>query len=341
MKRESNIELLRIIAMFMVLGLHATFSAIGPVEPQEINKYPLQSFIQLTSENIYILGVNVFVLISGWFGIKFKTKGLSNYIFQCLFFSCIVYIPFFIIGEIDINKINIISIFLLYNNAYWFVWAYLVLYIFSPVLNSFLENSDKKNIKKIIILLFIAQTIITIFTRVGFYKVGFSPLSFINLYLLARYFKLYMILNGKYRYFLIFFVSVFSNTLIYYLPTYFHLNADSIYSISKAYINPFNIIGALSIVIFFSKLKINSRVVNWFAASSFAVYLLHMHCCIEPYYLEYAKDIFNKFSGMVYLCVIACFMITVFVISVLIDKVRLACFNFIWNRYEKRFIKHQ
>jgi hypothetical protein len=66
-----------------------------------------------------------------------------------------------------------------------------------------------------------------------------------------------------------------------------------------------------------------------------------MHCCIEPYYLEYAKDIFNKFSGMVYLCVIACFMITVFVISVLIDKVRLACFNFIWNRYEKRFIKHQ
>ncbi|MBR3976891.1 MAG: acyltransferase family protein [Bacteroidaceae bacterium] len=335
MKRESNIELLRIVAMFMVLGLHATFSALGPVNATEVKELPTQSFIRLLTENVCIVGVNVFVLISGWFGIKFKCKGLSNFIFQCLFFSCIVFIPFFYSGQIEANRINVLSIFLLYHNAYWFVWAYIILYISAPILNSFIEHSDRKDIRTIIILLLVVQTVIVIFTRTGFYKSGFSPLSFINLYLLARYFKLYIKLKGKYRFLFLYILCVMCNSLAYYIPVHSGISNDTIYSISKAYTNPLNIISALSLLIFFTRINIKSKIINWLASSCFAVYLLHMHFCLRDHYTELAKEIFSKYSGIEYLAIIIAFITAVFAASVLIDKIRIFCFNFLWNKYEK------
>ena len=78
--RNSNIELLRIIAMLMILGLHVNFLAIGQPNAQEIISSPIQSFIRLFAEYACIVGVNVFVLISGWFGIHYKPKGIVQFL---------------------------------------------------------------------------------------------------------------------------------------------------------------------------------------------------------------------------------------------------------------------
>ena len=141
--RNSNIELLRIIAMIMILGLHVNFLAIEFPSAQDITLYPIQSFTRLFFESLCIVGVNVFVLISGWFGINYKPKGIIQFLFQCLFFSLVIFALFAITGKIEISRINIMSSFLLYKNAYWFVWAYLVLYLMAPMLNAFIEKSDK------------------------------------------------------------------------------------------------------------------------------------------------------------------------------------------------------
>ena len=212
MNRQSNIELLRIIAMFMILGLHVNFIAIGVPEIQVISNMPLQGFARLFTENMCIVGVNVFVLISGWFGIHFKTKGICSFIFQCLFFSLIVFIAFAATGQVEINRINIMSAFLLYKNAYWFVWAYLFLYILAPVLNGFIDNANRGTVKRVIILFFAIQTITFIFTSTGFTKTGYSPLSFIGLYLLARYYRLHRQNNCKYIYLGIYLLCALCNT---------------------------------------------------------------------------------------------------------------------------------
>ena len=145
--RNSNIELLRIIAMVMILGLHVNFLAIGQPSTQEIVSSPIQSFIRLFAEYACIVGVNVFVLISGWFGIHYKPKEIVQFLFQSLFFSLIIFIPFAITGEVEVGRLNIMSSFLLYKNAYWFVWAYLVLYIMAPMLNTFIEKNDRQTLK--------------------------------------------------------------------------------------------------------------------------------------------------------------------------------------------------
>ena len=333
--RSSNIELLRIIAMVMILGLHVNFLAIGEPSTQDIISSPLQSFIRFFAEWTCIVGVNVFVLISGWFGINYKPKGIVQFLFQSLFFSLIIFIPFAIAGKIEVNRLNIMSSFLLYKNAYWFVWAYLILYIISPILNTFVENSNRIELKRLLILFFIIQTIVSTFTNVGFYKAGYDPLSFVGLYLLARYFKLYKENNYRYTYLVIFGLCVLLSTFVCLLPPLFGISNKFMLSICYMYTSPLNIIGALSLLLFFTKLNFKSRAINYIATSCFAVYLLHMHFCISGYYLNIAKSLYDKYTGLEYIAYVVALFITVFIISILLDRIRIVCFNYLWNKYEK------
>lgn len=69
-QRQSNFELLRIIAILLVLILHADFYALeGPVANDIINS-PTDSMLRILFQAITIVAVNVFVMISGWFGIN-------------------------------------------------------------------------------------------------------------------------------------------------------------------------------------------------------------------------------------------------------------------------------
>lgn len=338
--RNSNIELLRIIAMLMILGLHVNFLAIGQPNTEEIVSSPIQSFIRLFAEYTCIVGVNVFVLISGWFGINYKPKGIVQFLFQSLFFSLIIFIPFAIAGEVEVNRLNIMSSFLLYKNAYWFVWAYLVLYIMAPMLNAFIEKSDKQTLKRLLILFFVIQTIASIFTNVGFYKAGYDPLSFIGLYLLARYFRLYRESTDKYTYLFVFVICVLLNTLACFTPPFFGISNGLMVGITWMYTNPLNIIGALSLLLFFTKLEFKSRTVNYIATSCFAVYLLHMHFCLSGYYVDTAKELYDKFSGISYFAAIIALFVAVFLVSIALDRIRIVCFNYLWNKYETR-LKNQ
>lgn len=334
--RNSNIELLRIIAMVMILGLHVNYLAIGEPSTEDIVSLPLLSFIRVFIEQICIVGVNVFVLISGWFGIDSKPKGIVQFLFQSLFFSLIIFIPFAATGNIEVNRLNIMSSFLLYKNAYWFVWAYLVLYIMAPILNAYIEKSDKQTLKRFLILFFVIQTVASIFTNNGFYKAGYDPLSFFGLYLLARYFKLHLENNGKYVYLFVFVLCTLLNTLACISATFIGINYGTITSICTMYTNPLNIIGALTLLLFFTKLDFKSKVINYVATSCFAVYLLHMHFCVSDYYINTAKSLYNKFYGITYFATILALFVAVFIVAIVLGRIRIFSFNYLWNKYEKR-----
>lgn len=80
MQRQSNIEILRIIATMMVIMVHTAFLSLGV--PQKFDSSGLAiSAIQIFS----VPAVDIFILISGYFHIKPKVKGLGNYLFQVLF----------------------------------------------------------------------------------------------------------------------------------------------------------------------------------------------------------------------------------------------------------------
>lgn len=83
--RQSNFELLRIVAMFMVMMLHVNFLALGKPTMEEVNSATITSFVRILFEVWSVGCVDLFVLISGWFGIKANRKSLFTFIFQVVF----------------------------------------------------------------------------------------------------------------------------------------------------------------------------------------------------------------------------------------------------------------
>lgn len=194
--RKTNIEVLRILAMFLVLVVHADFWSLGGPSVQEVKNSFLPSLTRIFFESISIVCVNVFIFISGWFKIRPTLKGFANFIFQCAYFLIGIYAVMLCLGYVDLSIKGIAGCFCL-TPVNWFIKAYMGLYILAPVLNFFVENASKKTLGSVLIAFYIFQTIYGFTGAAEFIVHGFSTFSFIGLYLLAQHVKLYVSVDYK------------------------------------------------------------------------------------------------------------------------------------------------
>lgn len=189
-KRNANIELLRILSMFFIICFHYVFKSNYVMPFLSLSSVLVQFFYFLGE-----LGVNLFVLITGYFMVHgtFKIKKVLDIVLQVYFYYFLCY---FIAIGLDITVFDFHYLFPLFTNHYWFITSYLLLYIFSPYLNLFLLHMDQKTHKKLLCTLLVlfsfVPTILGIFynTTEGFlYYSRF--LWFIILYLVGAYIKIY------------------------------------------------------------------------------------------------------------------------------------------------------
>lgn len=188
--RQSNFELLRIVAMFLILVLHSDFWTLGAPTWDDFIITPFAATTRTTFQAVSIVSVNIFILISGWFGIRSNLKSLLNFLFQCMYFLFGIYAVLLLIGKVQLTPSAILDCFLL-TAANWFIKAYLGLYLLSPVLNAFVDKVSKQSFQKVLISFFIFQTCFGITNAAQFIDFGYSTFSFVGLYLLARYLRIY------------------------------------------------------------------------------------------------------------------------------------------------------
>ena len=87
-QRQSNIELLRIVAMLAVIAVHLDGASLGLPHPvYDMSSLCARDWWRLFVEAITIVGVNCFTLISGYFGIRSSVRGFAVFSLQCLFYS--------------------------------------------------------------------------------------------------------------------------------------------------------------------------------------------------------------------------------------------------------------
>ena len=329
--RQSNIELLRILAMFLVLVVHASFVTTGFPSLDDFQQDPLPSFTKTFFESISKVCVNVFILISGWFGIKPSIKGFCNFLFQCAYFLFSIYIVFLIFGLTPLSLKGIAGCLCL-TSLNWFIRAYAALYILSPVLNAFVEKASKRQFACTLVAFFIFQTIWGWTGAAKFIEYGFSTFSFIGLYLLARYLNIYG--NQKLTAWggVFYIISVLLNILGFYLCVLWNIPIKFL-----AYVNPLVIIGAVGLLLFFNGLKIKpSRAVNWVAKSAFAVFLLHTNPNIyRTIFQPFIKNIYDSYSGVECLSVIFTALLSIYIIAILLDQPR----KLLWKKISKHIHK--
>lgn len=335
-RRDSNMELLRIVAMFLVLTVHAAFYALGTPTTQECRLQPMMAYGQFFWGSVSMTCVNTFVLLSGWFGIRPKLRSFSSFIFQCLFFSLGIYILWVCLGMTRLSWRGITDCLFVHEN-YWFIVSYIGLYLFSPMVNAFVDNSKKTDVLSFLIFFFIFQIIFSYCSKAApFLSTGCNSMSFIGLYVLARYIRLYpsrLTTLSAWTYFSIFLLMALFSSISAYTCAY--MGYEFLIGRFYTYVSPFVIVPALLLLLLFSRMSFSNNVVNWFAISSFSVYLIHMHPCLIQYYVKMVNVINDNTSGVFTLLFIFLFLFGVFVVSVLLDKIRLLVWNLISVRKAK------
>ena len=165
-ERNSSFELLRIISMFLIVMHH--YSVHGGFDfmiPFSMKLY----FVQCLDMGGK-LGVNLFVLISGYFLCKsdFKWKRIIKLEVEVIFYSILIGVIFhFLMPERESIKDLIKELTPLRTGSYCFYNTYFVMVLFAPFINKFLVSLEKTDLKKLLFLMSVLWVLIPVLPKVG------------------------------------------------------------------------------------------------------------------------------------------------------------------------------
>ena len=316
--RNSSVECYRILAIFFVLIVHFNgwLSGTKIAEINLLHGAPLWMYSQGLIEAFTLPCVNMFILITGYFGLKIKARTILDMLFLLLSIK----IPFYLISVIEgepFSTSNLVQQFRLISNAGYFVEDYLMLMFFSPVLNSFIEQKGRK----------ILPWVIT-FALIEFYfedivhdedmqfNRGYSLIHFVLMYFIGRCIWLFKgrLFTIKNKTFLIVF-------LLSSLITTFFIYAGI--KTACFYASPFVIIAAGSLFVPFLKQNFCNRRINYIAKSVFCVYIFHTTPPLISLIRNADVYLLHNYTYVFYWIIGTIILFGTFVSGILYDKLRL------------------
>lgn len=318
MKRSGNIELLRIVIMFMILVLHANHATFMPPKAPLSSVGIARNFL----ESLTYVPVNIFVLITGYFGTKFKLRKIAILLYQCAF--AVIPISLILLLTQICKCDSILGMIMSFNFlCYWFIIAYIGLIICSPILNLVLKSLSKRQ-------LFILLCLLYLFFGIGDYvhlqstaittNGGYSTLWFCILYLIGGYISKFNPFTTirSWEWFHIYIVCAIALTFIS-MPIAF---------LGISYDNPFTLIASIALFMSFIKLNVNNDKILFVASGTTMVYLLNTHPLIFPIFKKHILGLYDRYPLLEFILYTICYLLLFFVCSVLYDKLR----EFTWNR---------
>lgn len=332
-QRQSNIELLRILAIMGVLACHGCWQQLPVISSENIVSHFPHCFIQMFIECGTWGCVDIFVLISGWFGIHPSYRGLGKLIYQVLFLLWGIYIVALLTGNVIFDFRGIQTSMGIYE-GYWFVMAYIGMYILSPVLNAFVDSVSEKQFGMLLLTFYIFQCYYSWGWGMVNYFHGYSIVFFCGLYLTARYVRLYPLKIIQKRPFTVYIVG----TLIAATLACLGIWAFGSPIRQMRYDNPLIILSSVCILVAFSKNIFTNKVINKLAQSCFAVYIIHFNPIVFPYFRKGAVDLMEKFDGMAYIVVIFVYFCLVFMTCAAMDWVRMISWSAVSRLLKGKYV---
>lgn len=258
--RNYSIDILRILCMFMIVILHTERHG------GYLDVYPPLSIINFILHYINILcsvAVNVFFLISGYFLINedFRLSKLLKVIIEVWFYSWLYLFFLFLFDKSSLSFSSIYAlVFPLSFQEYWFMTAYVGMYLLSPIMNLLLRNISRKQ-HEVVVLLFVLMGSIWDFlvpySNPFYFAHGYSLLWSLVLYAIASYIRLYISLTKiTSRYLSSYICACTIGAVIWYLTILITsgnsiVNGHDISEYFFGYSQPLNLIASLSLFLAF------------------------------------------------------------------------------------------
>lgn len=298
-------ECVRIIAMSMILIWHFFIHGGGNF------CITIRYFAPLV-----IAGVNLFILLSGFFNIRLRWSAILNLSITILVFQLISTCATYMLTDNTLSTYDTIMIFIapLTKSQYYFIDLYVVLMLLSPIINKGLNNMEYKQIRWLVLLLSVVE-----FYSCWLLHSKICPSNgiwhFVYMYILGSYLAkepLQKRISLSWI-FIIAFIAILTNTLFnalllqhYTFPQeYFQYDFASLYSMK--YVNPLTVLFSVSVILFFSKLNFVNRVINSIANAALGCYLLQEGFFGKWIYEQQKALIQESFASWVFWCIILFF----------------------------------
>lgn len=273
-ERNSSFELLRLILMFLIIIHHGIVHGLKLTELHQgtdaILMHPDDMLLGCLVNCLCIPAVNVFVLISGYFGIKLN----RNKFFKLLIATALYTFVFTSLGNVILGRYHdaISSLqFITYTN-YWFIRDYLFLMCFAPLLNMFSEQSSKHNFSLFLIAILFITCYFGFMRSTGEGGNGYNLFQFVLMYCIGRYVKRFNLSLNKVKSSVLYLGSTLLCGIGMYV--FYRMGKGNYAWHMTHYNNPLLIIAAISLVLLFKNFQFSSKVINKLALSSIAIYLV-------------------------------------------------------------------
>lgn len=331
-------ELLRIVAMLMVVALHVSTGGFGYINTHNVQQAPFAWYGTTLTLMGSIGCVDIFVLITGWFGTRFKWSGAFRLVAQTAFVALAMYPVVWLIGSPLPHSFAEGAKALW---TYWFVQSYLLLYVISPLLNAFVEQSDERRLSRLLVAYYVCCLPLSYIN--SDIARGYSAFSFIGLYLLGRYLRLYgaaRLRRVRSRWLALTWTALvlLMTTAVWGMARWGNQTlTHQLIHLLTAYSQPLVILCSSLLLLLASRLHFSSRCVNFLAAGSFTVYLTHQQLYIRPAFFQLVKDVAAAIPSPV-LCSLALlgWVVAVYVGSAALDSVRRLMFSWVESRNWKK-----
>lgn len=191
--RNSNIDMIRIVAMLLVVALHCMDYG-GFIKLSEANLF-LSLFVSL-NHTISICAVNCFALISGYLltDCKKRWNKLAGLWVEVCFYSAFFAVLFNIVFPKKVTLLSVCkSFFPISTNQYWYFTAYVGLFFLMPTLNAIVTFRSEQEFKKDIFNVVLLFSLYAFFIKddIFFLNRGFSVWWLAIVYILGAGIKKY------------------------------------------------------------------------------------------------------------------------------------------------------
>ena len=216
--RNSNFELLRILAIIMIIYIHA-FGLISGMGYTELGK-----MATILANSVCNIGVSCFILISGYFGINFKLKKVIKMELMVVFYSVLMAVLTALVFPNMMTdsffELLIKSCIPVASRKYWFYSCYICLVFLSPFINEAVVKVEKNLYLK---FLLISLILFSIFPTFFYFEItldnGKGLINMLLLYMIGRWIKLYADYNlSRKKLILIFIILCGTNYLLNIFP---------------------------------------------------------------------------------------------------------------------------
>lgn len=329
--RDSNAELLRLICMFFIVFHHILVHGAYPELLQGGAAIATTNAkIALLLNGLFYPAVNIFILISGYFGINFSIKKLFNLYIFCGFYGMLGFLSRMLFLDEPFSRAFFTSTFLPFtHNPYWFINCYIALFFLAPILNKFIREATKRDYIISLILLTFLNLYIGYFWARGDNPDGYSTMQFIYVYFIGGFIKRFVIVSKlkEYRW------HLFSAYLLSAL-CWTAMSLLQSYRVPFEYNNPFIITGAIGLFGFVMTFNIKSKPINWLASSALAVYLIQSAPATGAFLYPKMKLLSDSYGGVSFL-IFAALALAITLACCLFDKIRILLMKPVWMIYEK------